>query len=52
MLVITRKQNEALVIGGVISVRIVSIQGDLIELAIEVPEEERLSKMTTERNKI
>lgn len=37
MLVITRKNNEELIIGGDIRVRIVAIRGQRVQLGIEAP---------------
>ncbi|MBX3746073.1 MAG: carbon storage regulator CsrA [Verrucomicrobiae bacterium] len=39
MLVLTRKINESVVIGGSITVRIVRIDGDQVRLGIEAPQD-------------
>lgn len=38
MLVLTRKQNEAIKIGDDIEIKILSIEGDQIKLGIEAPQ--------------
>ncbi len=42
MLVLTRKQNESVLIGNEISVKIIGIDGDKIKLGIEAPENMRV----------
>lgn len=39
MLVLTRKKNETIVIGGAIKVTVVEIRGDKVRLGIEAPRE-------------
>ncbi|MBE6024128.1 MAG: carbon storage regulator CsrA [Cellulosilyticum sp.] len=39
MLALTRKKDEAIVIGGEIKIRVLGIQGDKVKLGIEAPKE-------------
>ena len=39
MLVLTRKENERIIIDGRITVTVVRVQGDKIRLGIEAPQE-------------
>lgn len=39
MLVLSRKKNESIVIGGVVTITVVEIRGDKVRLGIEAPKE-------------
>jgi carbon storage regulator len=39
MLILSRKKNESIVIGGLVTVTVVDIRGDKIRLGIEAPRE-------------
>lgn len=55
MLALTRKINEAIIIGGDIEIRVVSIQGDKVKLGIKAPKEcsiyrEEIYKLVSRQN--
>ncbi len=39
MLVLTRKKNEAIVVGGNVTIVVVEIRGDKVRLGVEAPKE-------------
>ena len=39
MLVLSRKKNEAIVIGGQITIRVVEIRGDKVRLGFDAPDD-------------
>lgn len=44
MLVISRRNNEELLIGGNVRVRVLSIRGNRVQLGIEAPEDVRVHR--------
>jgi carbon storage regulator CsrA len=49
MLVITRRHNEELLIGGDVRVRVLSIRGNRVQLGIDAPEYIRVQRNDQER---
>ena len=49
MLVITRRNNEELLIGGDVRVRVLSIRGNRVQLGIEAPECVRVQRNDPDR---
>lgn len=55
MLALTRKNNEAIIIGGEIEIKILDIQGDKVKIGIKAPKEysiyrEEIYKQISENN--
>lgn len=50
MLVITRRNNEELLIGGDVRVRVLSIRGNRVQLGIDAPESIRVQRNDQERD--
>lgn len=44
MLVLTRKKNERILIGGEISITVVEVRGDRVRLGIDAPEDVRIMR--------
>jgi carbon storage regulator len=49
MLVLSRKKNESIVIGGIVTLTVIEIRGDKIRLGIDAPKEVSVHRAEVQR---